>query len=892
MHNHRLSISLLVIITTIAGIFAGISSLPSAHAVLPNPIVWATKASIPFATAQGAVVSGLDGRIYVIGGYSDSSSNAPISTASAYDPRYNNWTSIANEPYPTRGSAVAVGNNGLIYVINGCCSTYNNQIYNTTSNTWTTGTSIPTWTWMAGTATGKDGRIYVAGGSGGLATLQIYNPSTKAWSIGASMITGRMQFSLLAAPNGLLYAIGGMLSSYTATSAVEAYNITANTWTAKASLPAAVNEYAATLGPDGLIYIFGGSNNYYNNSPPFFNTVYSYYPPTNTWYTNNQNLPTARKEVSAATSNYNHKMYVVGGADGVSLQTNEEATVLSGNPTTTTVTCSPATVGVNNSTRCTATVTDTNSTGPITPTGNVTFTSSSTGTFTGTCSLTGTGATASCAANVTYTPTVVAPGTHTISGTYNGDTKHAFSTSTGSQSFTLTVIGRSTSTTVSCAPSSVVVNNGSTCTATLTDTATGTPSIPTGQVRFTSSGTASGSFSPTTSCNLVAGSCSVTFTPTSAGKDTVTANYQGDNVHSTSSGTSGTITSTLRTSSIGISCPATTPLNSPAACTVTVTDTSPTPALTPTGTITLTSNSTGTFTSCALSGVGASATCSTNYSPTTTGIGSHKLTAYYGGDAGHYAASSNATATVKVNVRSLLSGISCGSSAIGGVAITCTVTVTDTSPGAFITPTGVVTLTTSGSGTFGGTCALTGTTASASCTVTYTPGGTGASNDLITYTYPGDIAHTMSTGTLLVPVNPSTTTPGGTNTAPTSFPTIYWIVVAIPLAIALVGLGYFMSIKKWKKRQTFQPFSGPTTPNTPGPGPQPAATAQIAPTPQTVAGSPVAPRPQPTSNPQPTASQQPAPSSQTSTSPRPSSDSQPANGPQPATNTTPEPPKT
>ncbi|HWY28850.1 MAG TPA: kelch repeat-containing protein, partial [Candidatus Sulfotelmatobacter sp.] len=135
MHDHRRSsISLVVIITTLVGIFAGISSLPPAHAVLPNPISWATKAPIPFATGQAAVVGGLDGRIYVIGGFSGGS---PVSTASAYDPRTNTWNSIASEPTATRGSGVAVDNNGLIYVISGCCTTSNNQIYNATSNTWT-----------------------------------------------------------------------------------------------------------------------------------------------------------------------------------------------------------------------------------------------------------------------------------------------------------------------------------------------------------------------------------------------------------------------------------------------------------------------------------------------------------------------------------------------------------------------------------------------------------------------------------------------------------------------------------------------------------------------------------------------------------------------------------
>src|SRR5207247_7594376 len=114
-----------------------------------------------------------------------------------------------------------------------------------------------------------------------------------------------------------------------------------------------------------------------------------------------------------------------------------------------------------------------------------------------------------------------------------------------------TVMSRSTSTTVSCAPSSVVTNNGSTCTATVTDTASGTASTPTGTVKFGSSGTASGTFTPAPSCSLVIGSCSVTFTPTGAGTDTVTGSYQGDNVHSTSSGAGGPITSTQRTTPIG-----------------------------------------------------------------------------------------------------------------------------------------------------------------------------------------------------------------------------------------------------------------------------------------------------------------------------------------------------
>ena len=439
---------------------ASISSLPSVHAVPPNPISWAENTPIPYPTAQAGVIAGLDGRIYVIGGYSHVSPATPNSTARAYDPRTNSWSSLANLPTPTRGPGIAIDNTGLIYILSGFSGSAdisNNQIYNVTSNAWTAGTPLPTAVWMPGAATGIDGRIYVAGGEVGASAsniLQIYNPQTKLWSSGAAMTTARKQFQIVAAPNGLIYAIGGMSGSL-ATATVEAYNITGNTWTAKASLPSAVMVFGATLGPDGLIYVFGGSTTYTNNSSPYFNTVYSYDPNTDTWYTNTQTLPTARRELSAATSSYNHRMYVLGGANGTYLTTNEEATVQMGDPTTTTVTCNPASVLVNNSTSCIATVTDTNST-PVIPTGAVTFSSSSTGTFGGTCALIGTGASASCMTNITYTPTVVSPGTHIIRGTYSGDTKHSYSTSTGSQSFTLTVTGRSTSTTVTCTPSSVL----------------------------------------------------------------------------------------------------------------------------------------------------------------------------------------------------------------------------------------------------------------------------------------------------------------------------------------------------------------------------------------------------------------------------------------------------
>src|SRR5437899_12417313 len=73
----------------------------------------------------------------------------------------------------------------------------------------------------------------------------------------------------------------------------------------------------------------------------------------------------------------------------------------------------------------------------------------------------------SCA--VTYTPTVVGTGTHSITGTFVPTSNHAASNG----AFALTVsppAAHPTSTVVGCVPASVTVNSGSVCTATVTDT--------------------------------------------------------------------------------------------------------------------------------------------------------------------------------------------------------------------------------------------------------------------------------------------------------------------------------------------------------------------------------------------------------------------------------------
>src|SRR5712692_10671369 len=104
---------------------------------------------------------------------------------------------------------------------------------------------------------------------------------------------------------------------------------------------------------------------------------------------------------------------------------------------------------------------------------------------------------------------------------------------------------RTTSTSVSCVPSSFEAGNSTSCTASVSDTEmSGTKSTPTGTVTFSSNApTGTFTFTPATAnCALAptattgVASCSVTYSSTKASTQMITASYGGDPKHAGSSG--------------------------------------------------------------------------------------------------------------------------------------------------------------------------------------------------------------------------------------------------------------------------------------------------------------------------------------------------------------------
>ncbi len=185
-----------------------------------------------------------------------------------------------------------------------------------------------------------------------------------------------------------------------------------------------------------------------------------------------------------------------------------------------------------------------------------------------------------------------------------------------------------------------------------------------------------------------------------------------------------------------------------------MTDTDLGTAETPGGRVLFTSNKSGTFKpyTCVPTGAGASAGCEVEYTPLAAANGEHTVTATYQPDATHV--SSSDQTLVAVSARATTTSVTCLQSTLSvGETTTCAATVTDTSGGPAITPTGSVSFSGHGGDSFTGSpCTLSGSDGTAGCQVSYAATAVGTGSHTLAAAYGGDSAHRPSRGQTSVTV--------------------------------------------------------------------------------------------------------------------------------------------
>jgi hypothetical protein len=278
---------------------------------------------MPIAVSLPAATAGQDGRIYVFGGGTIVGNiEVPTNAVNAYDPCSNVWTPRAPMPTPRLDAAATTGLDGKIYVLGGLgggVKLDRAEAYDPATNLWATLPPMPTARAWLGAATGPDGLIYAIGGLGvpdggsnGYAIVEAYDPMSGMWTTKKKAMTfGREQFGVASGPDGFIYAIGGCGASADTGLNVESYDVK-NTeegdWTPVAPLPGLQSFGGAALGSDGRIYYIGGRPQCFGVGT---NTALAYSVLTKTW-TFIPNVPTPGCHLVAATSK-GGLLYVIGG---------------------------------------------------------------------------------------------------------------------------------------------------------------------------------------------------------------------------------------------------------------------------------------------------------------------------------------------------------------------------------------------------------------------------------------------------------------------------------------------------------------------------------------------------------------------------------------------------
>jgi N-acetylneuraminic acid mutarotase len=283
----------------------------------PRTKIWSPVSQMNNGRFEFAATVGSDGQIYAVGG-NGLTIPAPPATppfVEVYDPINDTWTVLS----PTLNSNVAdeglaTGSDGRLYVLGGNPSNATSgstsvETYRT-STMWVTAPSMPldpssgTAVRAMEAATGTDGKTYAVAGNNGataLGSTQVFDPATGKWTATTNMmVTIREDHAAVAGKDGLIYAIGGQNGQLPSTNIVEAFDPKTGNWSSKAPMNSRRTHLAGTTGPDGRIYAIGGDSVDDQFVRKILDTAEVYDPNTGMW-TTITHMPTPRDSLAAAT---------------------------------------------------------------------------------------------------------------------------------------------------------------------------------------------------------------------------------------------------------------------------------------------------------------------------------------------------------------------------------------------------------------------------------------------------------------------------------------------------------------------------------------------------------------------------------------------------------------
>jgi len=278
----------------------------------PQPISWKTVASVG-QKREEAVSFDVGGRLYVIGGYVNSSTFAATTRVDRYDPASNTWTRLKDAPTKLTHAGVAIDpQTGLVWLAGGFIGDFpdpqgTNVVwkYNPNNDTWTKGPNLPSARGAGGA--GIVGRtLYFFGGSNASRSSDEtetwaldLDDSNASWQDKQDLPKGRNHFGY-ATVNGKIYVIGGQVGlegKAVNQNVVNMYDPETNQWSQVASLPRILSHFHSTTDVYKNRYILIAGGEQPHNTA--IRDVYLFDTVTNDW-SKLTSLPDDRRAASGA----------------------------------------------------------------------------------------------------------------------------------------------------------------------------------------------------------------------------------------------------------------------------------------------------------------------------------------------------------------------------------------------------------------------------------------------------------------------------------------------------------------------------------------------------------------------------------------------------------------
>jgi N-acetylneuraminic acid mutarotase len=221
-------------------------------------VAWAEVTTLPGRGVNAPSVATVDGRIFVIGGFSGTSSQ-PSSEVWVYDPAVETWSEAAPLPLASGGHAAAVLD-GRIHVIGGGTSRStiaDHSVYDPVTGIWSVAAPLPR-ALGSPAAVVLDGQLWSIGGRSGnddYGDVYIYDPATDTWAKGPSIEPRGTAGAVVVC--GTVVLIGGE-SQMARTVLADTFILRDGLWVPETPLPTA-RSFARTVVLDGTIYVVGGS---------------------------------------------------------------------------------------------------------------------------------------------------------------------------------------------------------------------------------------------------------------------------------------------------------------------------------------------------------------------------------------------------------------------------------------------------------------------------------------------------------------------------------------------------------------------------------------------------------------------------------------------------------